>query len=118
VVKIPHSSFYRRTQPDVSHLVRASLDSVNGSPDSETGWYGTLHYTGCETRARAEEIRKALYRAARYFKVSMAVDPIVADPDGTFRLIYRAINKEHARAYVKAKYGKDPSNWPYRPGGK
>jgi hypothetical protein len=109
---MPHKRFYQRQAPDLSAHVQASIDAVGGVHDPLTGHYGELHHTGCESRERAAEIKRALYRAAGYKKVSMSAR-IVEDIDGTHRVIFKAINKEHARAYVKTRYGDNP---PYKPG--
>jgi hypothetical protein len=115
-VCVVHAKFYQRMQPDLTAYVQASIDAVEGKFHPETGHYGTLHYHGCADRARAEEIKRALYRAAGYLKVSMHAK-IVPQSDGTFRVEYKAIDKESARRYVKAKYGDDTSKWPYYKGG-
>ena len=106
-----HKRFYQRMQPDLSSHVRASIDAVGGQHDPQTGHYGELHYAGCSTLDRAKEIKRALFRAAGYHKVSMSAQ-IVQDADGSYRVVFKAINKEHARAYVKARYGDNP---PYTP---
>jgi hypothetical protein len=100
--------------------VQASIDAVSGVHDSETGWYGTLHYTGCETRERAKEISDALFRCAYYMhthkgpSVGMNTKIARAD-DGTYTVEFRATDKAFARAAVVAKYGEDRSKWPYDP---
>lgn len=65
---------------------------------------------------RAKEIKQGLYRAAQRIGVSMATE-IVKEKDGTFTVVYKAVNKEHARRWVLQKYGNDPAKWPYDPRG-
>jgi hypothetical protein len=108
---MPHQKFFMRKSPDLSHYIQASKDAAGGVHDPATGHFGELHHTGCESRERALEIKRALFRAAGYHKCSVAVR-IVQDADGTHRVIFTAIDKEHARAYVKARYGDKP---PYTP---
>lgn len=90
--------------------------SVNGVETfhPETGHYATLHYTGCPTRERAMEIRQGLYRSARRMGVSLMVK-VEKAADGTFTVIYTAINKEHGKAYVLKTYGPDVTKWAYSP---
>jgi hypothetical protein len=104
-----------RKPPVLDHLVQSSIDqSVHGF-DPDTGYYTTLHYTGCSDRERANEIKQALWRSAKHLGVALAATVKPAD-DGTFLVEFTAINKEHARAYVLKKYGTDASEWPYRAG--
>lgn len=110
----PAPEWKRRKEPILDDHLRASIDAVGGVHDPETGWYGTLHHTGCETRERAKEIVQALFRAARYVQCSVAATVHPAD-DGTFYVEFKAINKAHARAYIVNKHGTDRSKWPYDP---
>lgn len=101
------------------HL-RASMARTNGIPDSETGHYGKLIYAGCESKERANEIKRALFRSGRYVgcSVSATVKPA---GNGTFNVEFVAISKVHARKYILEKHGTDRSKWPYdprRPNGK
>ena len=100
-------------QPVLDDHVLASVSSV-ASYDPETGHYGECRYTGCASRDRAKEIVQGLHRAAKRQEVSMAAR-IEPGEDGTFDVVYSAVNKAHARAYVLAKYGSDRSKWPYSP---
>jgi hypothetical protein len=103
----------RRKEPVLDEYVLASINSVPSySPD--TGHYGKLVYTGCETPERGAEIVQALHRSARHLGVSLSATVTPAD-DGTYSVEFTAINKAHARAYVLAKHGKDRSQWPYDP---
>jgi hypothetical protein len=104
---------FQRKEPVLDHLIQAAMDAVDGEHDQDTGRYGTLHYTGCESRERATEIKQALFRAARHLGVSLHAD-IQRDGAG-YRVEFTPVNKAHARAYVVAKYGNDRSKWPYSP---
>ena len=106
--------YRRRKEPVLDDHLRASVERANGTPDPETGKYATLIYAGCESRERAKEIVRALYRSARYVKVSVATVIHPAN-DGTFNVEFTAINKAHARKYVLEKYGTDRSKWAYDP---
>jgi hypothetical protein len=90
------------------------MSKANGTPDPETGHYAKLVYAGCETKDRAVEIKRALFRSARYVGVSVSAN-IVKAPDGTFQVHFFAINKAHAKKYVLEKYGPDRSKWAYDP---
>ena len=100
--------------------IHTAISAVGGVHHPETGAYGTLHYTGCETRERAKEIVQALFRSASYMhkhkvaavSVSATVHP--AD-DGTFYVAFTVYNKAHALAYIVGKHGTDRSKWPYDP---
>ena len=81
--------------------------------DEETGKYGTLVYSGCESADRAKEITRALHRAAQRQQVSVHCE--VKKSGGKWNVVYTAINKEHARRYVVSTYGTDRSAWPYNP---
>jgi hypothetical protein len=86
------------------------LASKNGAVmDSDTGKYKELIYRdGLKTKDAALDIRRALYRAAKRQKVGLAA--AVEQRGSEFVVRYQAINKDHAKAYVAAKYG---ANMPY-----
>jgi hypothetical protein len=87
------------------------MASVNHAEmDAETGKHGTLVYAGCESADRAKEIVRALHRAAQRQKFSVHTE--VKKHGGKWDVHFTAINKEHARRYVVAKYGSDRSAWP------
>jgi hypothetical protein len=100
--------------------IHAAIQLAGGAHHPETGAYGTLHYRGIETRERANEIKRALFRSASYMTkwkiadVSMSATVHPAD-DGTFYVEFTPFNKAHARAYVVGKYGTDRSKWAYDP---
>ena len=80
---------------------------------NEQGHYAELVYTGCETRERAEEIKRSLYRCAKHLGVSMHAE--VEQTAGGWQVRFKAIDKAAARAYILARYGTDRTRWPYNP---
>ena len=65
----PAPQWKRLKEPLLDEHVKASINAVDGNPDSETGHYGTLHITGIDSRERAKELHQALFRAASRQKV-------------------------------------------------
>jgi hypothetical protein len=110
----PAPQWKRLKEPLLDEHVKASVNAVDGIPDSETGWYGTLHIADIESRERAKELKQALFRAAKRQGVSMNAE-IKDAVDGTLYIEFRAISKAHARAFIIKKYGPDRSKWPYDP---
>lgn len=84
--------------------------SVARGLNAETGHYGTLIYSGCETKERALEIKRSLYRCAKHLGYSMHAE-IEPAGDG-YQVRFKAIDKAAARAYVRKKYG---DRMPYNP---
>lgn len=110
-----NTAYLRRKEPIVDHLVMASVDGAGGpGKHDDQGHYKHLTYFGCETEARAKEIRQALFRCARYLKVSMSATAHRSD-DGTWQVDFFAVNPDHARAYVVGRYGTDRTKWAYDP---
>lgn len=95
-------------------MVRASISQANGVPDPEKGHYATLVYAGCESRERADEIKRALFRSARYVGVSVSAS-VKAAGDGTYAVTFKAIDKSYAKKYMIEHFGADRSKWPYDP---
>lgn len=110
----PQPEYKRRKEPVLDDYLRASMSRANGTPDPETGHYAELVYAGVETRERAEEIKRALFRSARHVKVSVTATVEPAD-DGTYRVRFKAIDKLFARRFILEKHGPDRSKWPYDP---
>jgi hypothetical protein len=75
---------------------------------------GSLVYIGCETRERALEVRRMLYRSAGHFKVSLHA-PVVQAPDGTYQITFTVYTKSAGRKSVLERYGPDRSAWPFDP---
>lgn len=103
-----------RLEPILDHEVQAAIDHANGSFDPGTGHYATLDHTGCETYKRAQEIKRALYRAARHHHVSLMTE-IIRAPDSTWTVRFTPVNKSHGRAFVARQSGGDPSKLAYNP---
>ena len=77
-----------------------SVDNANGEFDSETGRYAEVVLTGMHSQDHAREIVRAMYRSARYMKVSLH-QKIERNGDG-YQIRFTVINKDHARAYVQS----------------
>lgn len=99
-----------RKQPILDHYIQASV----GQGVNDEGHYGELRHQGIEDYERALEIRRALYRSAKHLKVSLKAE-VEQAADGTYVVVFHAINKAHARAYIIAKTGGDPSKLDYNP---
>jgi len=112
--KGPAPQWRRRTEPVLDHELQAAINHVNGKHDPDTGKYATLDHTGCPDRERAKEIKRALYRSARYLKVSLHTE-IIRAADKTWTVRFTVFNKEHGRAYVHEQAGGDPSKLAYNP---
>jgi hypothetical protein len=104
----------RRKEPILDAELQAAIDHVGGQHDPATGWYATLHYTGCESRDRAKEIKRALYRSAYHLKVSLTTR-IFQAPDKTWTVEFTPINKQHGRDFIAKQSGGDPSKLAYNP---
>lgn len=112
--KGPSPQWKRRLEPILDHEIQAAIDHVNGKHDPGTGWYATLDHTGCESYARAQEIKRALYRSARHLKVSLHTE-LVRGPNGTWTVRFTPINKAHGRAFIAKQSGGDPGKLAYNP---
>jgi hypothetical protein len=110
----PAPSWSRRKEPVLDRELQASLDHAGGEHHPDTGWYATLHYTGCPTYDRAKEIKQALHRSANHLKVSVTTR-IFQAADKTWTVEFTAINKAHGRAYIATQSGGDPSRLAYNP---
>jgi hypothetical protein len=106
----PSRQWRARKLPFTHEHIQASMQGGR----NEHGHYATLVYTGCETRERAEEIKRSLYRCGKQLGVSVhaEVEPAAA---GGFQVRFKAIDKAAARAYVLQRYGNDRTRWPYNP---
>jgi len=106
----PSPSWRQRKPPLLDSHILASV--ADGTVNDE-GQYSVLVYTGCETRERALEIKRALFRAAKRQGVSVTAK--VEKHGKEFAVRFRAIDKATARKYVIERYGPDRSLWPYNP---
>ena len=91
-----------------------SIDRANGEHDPESGHYAEVVLNGMHSVDHAREIQRALYRSARYMKVSLAAKP-ERSPDGGWQIRFTAINKEHARAYIENLRATAPHKVAYDP---
>jgi hypothetical protein len=106
----PAPAWTARLEPLLDDHIIASM-STPMNPD--TGFYGELIYAGCATEERAEEIKRALYRAANRQKVSLVYT--IEKSGKEYQVRFTAINKSHARRHQVAVHGKDRSAWAYDP---
>lgn len=88
----------------------------------------------CRNRDHADDVRRAIYRSARYYcscgegycsrkhsgecpsggqRIGCRAD-VVRDAKGKLRVQLRLYDKQEARREVVRKYGPDPSKWPYQ----
>lgn len=111
--KGPAPQWRQRKEPVLDHVLQASVDQAGGKYDPQTGQYAEVHYRGIETADRAKEIVRSLHRSGRFMKLSV-MTKTVRDGDG-YKVICRAVNKEHARKYIQEKAGGDPRNLAYNP---
>lgn len=102
-----------RKEPILDHLIHASVNQAGGKPD-EKGGFAEIHYTGCATRERAMEIRRAAFRSKRHTGYSVSAKP-KQDKSGEWRVIIRAHDPAMAKAYMIERYGEDRTKWPYSP---
>lgn len=85
-----------------------------------TGDYAVLVMNGIPSREDAKEVKRALHRAALWLHRNTDLNcsvrtEIKKNTDGSFSVEFRAINKDHAHAYMIRQYGEDMSKWPYSP---
>lgn len=119
----PAPSWTQRKPPILDDYIWASISRSGGlgKHHPETGHYSTLVIKGLASKEEAAEYHRALYRCAHYLArhgtadVSMHIDRPKQQPDGTWILSFRAIDKTLARQHVLARYGPDRSKWPYDP---
>lgn len=119
----PAPSWRARKEPVLDHYIWASIRRAGGlgQHNRQTGHYADLVITGLATSDEVTEYKNALHRCAFYLHrkgqaaVSMKVDRPVRQPDGTWSIRFRAIDKTYAKAAMLARYGQDRSKWPYDP---
>lgn len=89
----------------------------HGKHDPATGHYQHLFIRGLTSREEAVEYRRALHRAASHLhKWKLADIGIMTEirrAKGGYELEFAAVDKTMARQHVMAKYGTDPTAWPY-----
>lgn len=102
----------RRLEPILDHLIHESVSQASGTADDK-GRYRELHYTGCDTRERAHEIKKALYRSRRY--TGLSVHAHIERDGKKWKVVFFAVDPVAAKRYMLDHYGSDRSKWPYSP---
>lgn len=101
-----------RKEPVLDAWIQASVAQASGQP-GEAGRYAELHVTGLAGAEDAKEYVRALHRAARRLGYSVHARTVRDGP--AHRVVFTAIDKTAARAWVLATYGTDRSKWPYDP---
>lgn len=97
--KGPGSPLRPRKHPLTDEHIQAS---VARGLDPVTGHYAELVYGGIETQERALEIKRSLYRCAKFLGYSMKAD---IEQAGTgYQVRFKAIDKAKARAHIAAEY--------------
>lgn len=87
--------------------------SVAGGMNEETGHYRELIYGGIDTRQRALEIKRSLFRCAKYLGYSMKAD--IEKTGESYQVRFKAIDKARARAYIAELYRGREHELPYNP---
>lgn len=106
--KGPARPWKARKEPVTDHFIMASVErGMNPS----TGHYGELIVNDLASREEAMEIKRSLFRCAKFlgFSMSAHVEQLAS---GSYQVRFRAIDKAMARAYVVKRYG---TNMPYNP---
>lgn len=119
----PAPAWRQRKDPVLDAWIWASVNRAGGlgRHHPATGRYADLVITGLADRDEAAEYKRALHRCAFYLhrtqaaQLSMSADRPERQPDGTYSIRFRVVNKAHAKAAVLARYGNDRSKWPYDP---
>lgn len=107
----PSPQWTKRKAPFTYEHIQSS---VAGGLDTQTGHYAELIYSGCESEARAQEIKRSLYRCAKHLGYSMKAE-VEPGAGGAFQVRFKAIDKTAARTYVRKRYGQDMPYNPYAP---
>lgn len=107
----PERQWRKRKDPDTEHLVMASVQG--GLVNADRGFYKRLQFDGIETLERAHEIRRSMFRCAKRVGYSLKAD--VVSTTAGFAVVFFAIDKTKARAWMIKTYGTDRTRWPYNP---
>lgn len=94
--KGPGSPLRPRKHPLTDEHIQAS---VAGGMNAETGFYAELVYGPIDEQGRALEIKRSLYRCAKFLGYSMKAD-IEQRADGKHQVRFCAIDKVTARKYI------------------
>jgi hypothetical protein len=84
-----------------------------GGRHDDAGRYAELHIRDLADSEEAREYVRALHRSGRFLGYS--VHARVSRAGNSHVVIFRAIDKTHARQHVLQKYGPDRAKWPYDP---
>jgi hypothetical protein len=114
----PAPQWRQRKQPVLDDWLIASIQRAGGKP-GDGGHYGELHITGIATRPEAGEFVRALHRSGRflckYSEYQVGIHAKIRKNGNGWKVIFSAVDKTAAKAYVLEKYGPDRSKWPYDP---
>jgi hypothetical protein len=108
--KGPGSPLRPRKHPLTDEHIQAS---VAGGMNTENGHYRELVYGGIEDPGRALEIKRSLFRCAKYLGYSMTAQ-VERNPNGTYQVRFKAIDKVIARKYIAKKFP-NGEGLPYNP---
>lgn len=109
----PNRPWRARRDPVTDAHVLASVNA--GLVDAARGFYTEMFYTGIADEDRAAEIRRSLFRCAKYLGYSLTASVETHATDGPWIVRFRAIDKKKAREWMIRTYGPDRANWPYNP---
>lgn len=108
--KGPGSPLRPRKHPLTDEHIQAS---VAGGMNAETGFYQELVYGGIEDANRALEIKRSLYRCAKFLGYSMRAE-VEQAAGGAYQVRFCAIDKVTARKYIAKKHP-NGQGLPYNP---
>ncbi len=117
----PAPPWRARKEPVLDAHILASVEQAGGigHHDPETGHYAELVIRDLATREEAAEWSRALHRSAyfmsRHGVADVSVKAKISKDGKGYKIVFRAVDKTCARAYVLATYGEDRSKWPYDP---
>lgn len=113
----PAPSWRARKEPllDAEILASVAAGSAGGHEHGPgNGRFGELVYTGCQNKDQAQDIKRALFRAAKRQGVSLTLARIERRGRG-YVVRFAAGCKTCGQQYVVSRYGPDRSAWPYNP---
>lgn len=119
IPKGPSRQWRKLKEPVLDDEIRAavSLGMTKAHPPGEHDYerrdYETLVHNGCKSKADAEEVKRALFRAAKRLNFSLSAE--IEQAFGGWAVRFTPKCKECGTAYVIKTYGDDRSKWPYDP---
>jgi hypothetical protein len=110
VPKAKSPEWRRRKDPVLDHLIVESIQHG----------YAERIYTGIETRERALEIKRALFRAGGHVpdgqgSKKTSVSAKIEQAGNEYQVRYQTFPKTGGRGYILEKHGSDRTKWPYSP---